>query len=185
MNSTNWIGIDISIDGEQLDLNVQQLKYSHRELDMQAGQLKRTFRVVFGSGKEVEIESIRFCSMAREEIAAISYSVTPLNFSGNVKFTPYLDGKVSNHDSNYDEFFWLEDSRKVDLQKGILCTRTKKTDFCVATAMRFSFWREQELLTIHPNILQRDFYVENNFEHYLEQGGAIYPQKICCSNLNN
>ena len=170
LNSTNWIGIDISIDGEQLDLNVQQIKYFHRELDMQTGLLKRTFRVVFGSGKEVEIESIRFCSMAREEIAAISYSVTPLNFSGNVKFTPYLDGKVSNHDSNYDEFFWLEDSRKVDLQKGILYTRTKKTDFCVATAMRFSFWREQELLTIHPNILQRDFYVENNFEHYLEQG---------------
>jgi maltose phosphorylase len=170
VNSTNWIGIDISIDGEQLDLNVQQVKYFHRELDMQNGLLKRTVRVVFGNGKELEIESIRFCSMAREEIAAISYAVTPLNFSGNVKFTPYIDGNVSNHDANYDEFFWLEDSRKVDLQKGILCTRTKKTDFCVATAMRFSFWREQELLTIHPNIAQRDFYVENNFEHYLEQG---------------
>jgi maltose phosphorylase len=170
LNSTNWIGIDISLDGEKLDLNQQQVKYFHRELDMQKGLLKRTVRVVFGNGKELEIESIRFCSMAREEIAAISYSVTPLNFSGNVKFTPYLDGNVTNHDSNYDEFFWLEDSRKVDLQKGILCTRTKKTDFCVASAMRFSFWREQELLTIHPNIAQRDFYVENNFEHYLEQG---------------
>jgi maltose phosphorylase len=170
LNSTNWIGIDISIDGEQLDLNSQQVKYFHRELDMQNGLLKRTVRVVFGSGKELEIESLRFCSMAREEIAAISYAVTPLNFSGNVKFTPYLDGKVSNHDANYDEFFWQEDSRKVDLQKGILCTRTKKTDFCVATAMRFSFWREQELLTIHPNVAQREFYVENNFEHYLEQG---------------
>ena len=170
LNATNWIGIDISIDGEQLDLHVQQVKYFHRELDMQNGLLKRTVRVVFASGKELEIESIRFCSMAREEIAAISYAVTPLNFSGNVKFTPYLDGKVSNHDANYDEFFWLEDSRKVDLQKGMLCTRTKKTDFCVATAMRFSFWREQELLTIHPNVAQRDFYVENNFEHYLEQG---------------
>ncbi|MCE2865242.1 MAG: glycoside hydrolase family 65 protein, partial [Cryomorphaceae bacterium] len=170
LNATNWIGIDISIDGEQLDLHVQQVKYFHRELDMQNGLLKRTVRVVFASGKELEIESIRFCSMAREEIAAISYAVTPLNFSGNVKFIPYLDGKVSNHDANYDEFFWLEDSRKVDLQKGMLCTRTKKTDFCVATAMRFSFWREQELLTIHPNVAQRDFYVENNFEHYLEQG---------------
>ena len=170
LNATNWIGIDISLDGEKLDLNQQQVKYFHRELDMQKGLLKRSVRVVFGNGKELEIESIRFCSMAREEIAAISYSVTPLNFSGNVKFTPYLDGKVTNHDSNYDEFFWLEDSRKVDLQKGILCTRTKKTDFCVATAMRFSFWREQELLAIHPNIAQRDFYVENNFEHYLEQG---------------
>jgi maltose phosphorylase len=170
LNSTNWIGIHLEIDGEALDLNQQQIKYFHRELDMQKGLLKRTFRVVFASGKELEVESIRFCSMEREEIAAISYSVTPLNFSGNVKFTPYLDGNVSNHDANYDEFFWQEDSRKVDVQKGILCSRTKKTNFCVATAMRFSFWREQELLTIHPNVAQRDFYVENNFEHYLEQG---------------
>jgi maltose phosphorylase len=170
LNATNWIGINIEIDGEQLDLNQQQIKYFNRELDMHKGILKRTFRVVFGSGKELEIESIRFCSMAREEIAAISYTVTPLNFSGNVKFTPYLDGNVSNHDANYDEFFWLEDSRKVDVQKGILCARTKKTNFCVATAMRFSFWREQELLTIHPNVAQKDFYVENNFEHYLEKG---------------
>jgi maltose phosphorylase len=170
LNSTNWIGINIEIDGEQLDLNQQQIKYFHRELDMQKGLLKRTFRVVFSSGKELEVESTRFCSMAREEIAAISYTVTPLNFSGNVKFTPYLDGNVTNHDANYDEFFWLEDSRKVDVQKGILCARTKKTNFCIATAMRFSFWKEQELLTIHPNVAQRDFYVENNFEHYLEKG---------------
>lgn len=180
LNSTNWIGIDISIDGEQLDLNKQDVKYFHRELDMQNGLLKRTCRVVFGNGKELEIESLRFCSMAREEIAAISYAVTPLNFSGNVKFTPYLDGNVKNHDSNYDEFFWLEDSRKVDVQKAILCTRTKKTDFCVATAMRFSFWRKQELLTIHPNIIQRAYYVENNFEHYLEQGVCFTLKKYVC-----
>ena len=55
LNSTNWIGIDISIDGEQLDLNVQQVKYFHRELDMQKGLLKRTVRVGFSSGKELEI----------------------------------------------------------------------------------------------------------------------------------
>jgi maltose phosphorylase len=108
--------------------------------------------------------------MHREEVAAISYSVTPLNFSGNIKFTPYLDGKVNNHDSNYNEFFWEEDSRKVDNKKGVVCAKTKKTNFAVATAMRYSFWREKELLEIHPNIAQQEFYVENNFEHYLEKG---------------
>lgn len=177
LNSTNWIGIRISVDGEQLDLHKQQIKHFHRELDMKTGILKRMVRVVFANGKELAIESTRFCSMAREEIGAIAYTVTPLNFSGNVKFTPYLDGNVTNHDANYDEFFWLEDSRKVDLQKGIICSRTKKTDFCVATAMRFSFWKEKELLTIHPNSFQRELYVENNFEHYLEQGIAYTLKK--------
>ncbi|MEY3585781.1 MAG: hypothetical protein RLZZ243_845, partial [Bacteroidota bacterium] len=170
LNSCNWIGINIEVDGIPLDLNTCEVKSFHRELDMQHGVLTRHFKVKLSNGKELEVQSIRFCSMAKEEIAAISYTVTPLNFSGNVKFTPYLDGKVSNHDANYDEFFWLEDSRKVDAQKGIICGRTKKTNFSVATAMRFSFWKEAELLTIHPNVAERDFYVENNFEHYLEKG---------------
>ena len=170
LNSCNWIGINIEVDGILLDLNTCEVKSFHRELDMQHGILTRHFKVILSNGKELEVQSIRFCSMAKEEIAAISYTVTPINFSGNVKFTPYLDGKVSNHDANYDEFFWLEDSRKVDAQKGIICGRTKKTNFSVATAMRYSFWKDTELLTIHPNVAERDFYVENNFEHYLEKG---------------
>ncbi|MFM6935681.1 MAG: family 65 glycosyl hydrolase domain-containing protein [Flavobacteriales bacterium] len=170
LNSCNWIGINIEVDGIPVDLNTCEVKSFHRELDMQHGILSRHVKLALSNGKELDIQSIRFCSMAKEEIAAISYTVTPINFSGNVKFTPYLDGKVSNHDANYDEFFWIEDSRKVDAQKGIICGRTKKTNFSVATAMRFSFWKASELLTIHPNVAERDFYVENNFEHYLEKG---------------
>ncbi|NBR13223.1 MAG: glycoside hydrolase family 65 protein [Crocinitomicaceae bacterium] len=170
LNSCNWIGINIEIDGIQLDLNTCEVKSFYRELDMFRGTLTRNFKVKFENGKELEVKSIRFCSMAREEVAAISYTVTPLNFSGNIKFTPYLDGKVHNHDSNYNEFFWEEDSRKVDNKKGVVCAKTKKTNFAVATAMRYSFWREKELLEIHPNIAQHEFYVENNFEHYLEKG---------------
>jgi maltose phosphorylase len=170
LNSCNWIGINIEIDGITLDLNTCEVSSFYRELDMFKGTLIRKFKAKFPNGKEIEVHSIRICSMAREEVAAISYSVTPLNFSGNIKFTPYLDGKVYNHDSNYNEFFWEEDSRKVDIKKGVVCAKTKKTNFAVATAMRFSFWRESELLEIHPNIAQHEFYVENNFEHYLEKG---------------
>jgi len=177
LNSCNWIGLNIEVDGENLDISKGKLKSFSRELDMYQGTLKRSFRIQLNNGKELEITSLRFCSMANEEIAAISYSVTPLNFSGNVKFTPYLDAKVFNHDSNYDEFFWEEDACKVDVKKGILTTRTKKTDFTVAMAMRFSFWRENELLEIHPNIAKREFYLENNFEHFLEQGVAYTLKK--------
>jgi len=177
LNSCNWIGINIEVDGELLDLNVQKPRAFYRELDMQKGILTRRFKVKFSQGKELQVESLRFCSMDNDEIAAIKFTVTPLNFDGNVKFTPYLDGKVHNHDSNYDEFFWEEDSHKVDVQKGYLCTTTKKTKFSVATAMRFSFWKNEELLTIHPNCHARAFYVENNFEHFLEQGNSYVLKK--------
>ena len=43
--------------------------------------------------------------------------------------------------------------------------------------MRFSFWRNEELLNIHPNISSSDFYVDNNFEHFVEQGNAYTLKK--------
>jgi maltose phosphorylase len=177
LNSCNWIGINIEIDGEQLDINKQEVLSFQRELDMKTGTLSRKMKVRFNNGKEIEVHSLRFCSMHEEEIAAIRYSVTPLNFSGNVKFTPYLDGNVMNHDSNYDEFFWEEDSHKVDVKKGYICSKTKKTNFTVSTAMRFSFWKNDELLEIHPNNISKAFYVENNFEHYVEKGSRYTLKK--------
>ena len=177
LNSCNWIGIDIEVDGEQLDLFHCEVKSFYRELDMYRGLLRREFKVKMKNGKELEVKTVRFCSMYREEVAAIRYTVTPVNFSGNVKFRPFLNGRVYNHDSNYDEFFWEEDSRKVDTQKGILCLRTKKTGFLVATAMRFSFWKNDDLLEIHPNTFSDSFYVENNFEHYLEKGNSYTLKK--------
>lgn len=106
LNSCNWIGLDIQVDGEHIDLFTCEVKSFYRELDMKNGTLRREFKIRLRNGKELEVKSLRFCSMHREEVAAIRYSVTPLNFNGNIKFRPYLDGKVNNHDSNYDEFFW-------------------------------------------------------------------------------
>lgn len=170
LNAANWIGIRVELDGLELDLATCEVKSFYRELDMQTGVLTRKARVKMKNGKELEIESIRFCSMADEEIAAISYSVTPINFSGNVKFTPYIDGKVYNSDTNYDEFFWTPDAQRVGMRKGVISARTKKTNFLVATAMRFSFWEEGKIVEIHPNEKVQELYVDNHFEHFLNEG---------------
>jgi maltose phosphorylase len=177
LNSCNWIGIGVEIGGEKLDLAKVEVRNFYRELDMKSGTLTRKFRCILSDGKEIEVNSLRFCSMHNEEVAAIKYSITPINFSGNIKFTVYLDGNVENSDANYDEFFWLEDTQRVGSKKGVVSSRTKKTNFLVATAMRFSFWRNDELLEIHPNCAQKSLYVENNFEHYLEKGSTYSIKK--------
>ena len=187
LNSCNWIGINIEIDGEYLDIHQQEILSFRRELDMKSGTLSRRMRVRFKNGKEIEVESLRFCSMHDEQVAAIRFIVTPLNFSGNVKFTPYLDGNVMNHDSNYDEFFWEEDSHKVDVKKGFICSKTKKTNFIVSTAMRFSFWKNDDLLEIEPKNLSKAFYVENSFDYFLEEGNQYTLKKYVSivSNINH
>ena len=170
LNSCNWIGIRVEIDGQELDLATAQIKSFYRELDMFTGTLTRKFKCIVGKNKEIEVISRRFISMDNEEIAAIEFNITPINFSGNVKFTPYLDGNVTNSDSNYDEFFWMRDTERVGSKKGVISARTKKTNFLVATAMRFSFWENNSLLEIHPNVSSAELYVENQFEHFLKQG---------------
>lgn len=68
------------------------------------------------NGDEVKVNARRFISMANKEIAAIRYAVTPLNFSGDIVFTSYIDGDIKNQDANYDEKFW--DIIETDSQKG-------------------------------------------------------------------
>jgi maltose phosphorylase len=148
LNSTNWIGIDITIDGEELDLAKVEVSDFRRVLNMKEGTLTRTFIAQLnqpllgnrdgGEAKMIKVEVVRFCSMDDYETAAINYSITPLNFSGDISFTPYLDGDVKNHDSNYDEKFWTEVSKSAGEGEGVLVTRTKKTEFELAVAMQCS-----------------------------------------------
>ena len=108
LNSCNWIGINMEVNGLQIDLASAEVLSFYRELDMKLGTLKRIVVFRLEDGKEMEIDALRFCSMDDEDIAAISYAVTPLNFSGIVRFTPYLNGRVSNHDSNYNDHKWAK-----------------------------------------------------------------------------
>ena len=170
LNACNWIGINVEIEGVQIDLATSQVLSFYRELNMKEGTLKRLFTLRLADGKELEIESLRFCSMHNEDVAAISYSLTPINFSGIVRFTSYLNGMVNNHDANYDEFFWDEVSRDINSSVGMVCAKTKKTDFYVATAMCSSFSDQNGLLDLEVKLNECELYVENSFDHALNQG---------------
>lgn len=140
INSTNYIGIQVFIDGVELDLYTANVTQFYRELDMQTGTLTRRFRVE-SAGKKTNIEVIRFLSTAKKELAAISYTVTPENYTANVTFVPYLDGDVRNEDSNYEENFWQPVSSEVHNFGGHVMMNTIANPFGtprfnVATAMQ-------------------------------------------------
>ncbi|MEQ8575656.1 MAG: glycoside hydrolase family 65 protein, partial [Fulvivirga sp.] len=138
LNAANWIGINIEFDGEVLDLHDCKVSDFRRELNMNEGWLKRSFKATLPSGKSVKVSSTRITSMVRTKIGAIAYTVTPLNFSGKTKVTPYVDFDVINADSNYDEKFWVEQEKKASDTFSYVMSSTKKTDFWVATGMQFN-----------------------------------------------
>ncbi|KAA0991624.1 glycoside hydrolase family 65 protein [Dyadobacter aurulentus] len=142
LNACNWIGIDVEIDGEMLDLHTCEVEEFRRVLDMQKGILERIATVRLSGNRRVRIHSKRFCSMADDEAGAISYSIVPLNFSGSFTVTPYLDGNIRNRDANYDESFWNEVAAENVHFGGCLVLETKENpygveQFRVASAMKF------------------------------------------------
>jgi maltose phosphorylase len=137
LNSTNWIGIDIVINGETLDLAKAQVKNFTRVLNMKEAYLERSFTAVLSNGNEIKVNAKRFLSAVYTEVGAIRYSITPLNFSGELKITPYLDGDIKNEDSNYDEKFWDKVQVSASTNISSIVMKTKKLDFHICSAMKF------------------------------------------------
>src|ERR1700743_3281926 len=74
LNAANWIGIDIVIGDEQLDLAKCKVSNFKRVLNMHDGYLERSFTAELKSGKQLKVTAKRFCSIVDEEAGAIKYS---------------------------------------------------------------------------------------------------------------
>jgi maltose phosphorylase len=191
LNACNWIGIDVKIGEEVLDLNTCLVEDFRRVLNMKEGVLERVATAVLPSGKKVRITSKRFCSMVDDQAGAIRYSVTPLNFSDHFTITPYLDGTISNRDSNYDETFWNEIHRETSFSEGYLVMETKENPygvelFQVATGMAFDI-RINDLKTDYQSLpVRREKYVAGTVNIEVSEGKelVVYKYGVNLSSAN-
>jgi maltose phosphorylase len=173
LNAANWIGIDVIIGEEQLDLAKCEVTGFYRELHMQEGYLKRSFKAKTASGKQVAIEATRFCSMVDDECGAIKYSITPLNFTTELTLTPFIDGDIANKDANYDEKFWDEVSKGVTDGVSSVQLRTKKTGFEVLTAMKCVLLQGDAAVDFESSPILKEKYVATEIKIEARQGEAI------------
>lgn len=187
LNSTNWIGIDVTINGQVLDLAKAQVKNFVRELNMKEGTLSRRFVAVLDGGKEVQIEAIRFVSVKRHEIGAIRYAVTPLNFAGTIQLVPYLDGDVQNKDSNYEEKFWLEVEKAAASDMSYVTLKTKKLDFHVTSVMSFDIFKNGAKVEAQASLSEKEKYVSAEVHVDAAQGETVtiykYVANVTSRNL--
>ncbi len=138
LNATNWIAIDVEVNGQVVDLaTAASVDTFRRELDMQRGVLSREVELTCAGGERIRIASERFCSMDRPEVAAIRYQVTALSGDMSIALKPGLDGDVFNEDSNWDDAFWQVDAVDASAEHGTaaVVNTTLKTAFTVGTAM--------------------------------------------------
>ncbi len=172
LNAPNWIGIDVEMDGEQLDLNRMRPAEFRRELNMREGYLERIFKVQL-HGKSLEISSRRFLSMKRDEVGAIRYGIKSLDFSGKIAFTPYLDGNVVNQDSNYDEKFWDMEESRAQKGRASLMARTRKSGFVACMTMGYEVKYNEVILQPEPEVIEREDFVGNQIEIEIKSGDRL------------
>jgi len=187
INSTNWIGINVIVNGEELDLAKCKVQDFRRVLNMKEGYLERSFIAELQNGIKLAVKSTRFLSMVDSELGAIRYSVKPLNADANIEVHPYLDADVHNEDSNYGEKFWEVVDIKGTSAFSYIVSRTKKLDFHVGHAMRNFIHVNGQHQNVQPQVNTSAMYVDNRFTINAKAGDEVtlYKYAAVISSLNH
>nr|WP_315208555.1 glycoside hydrolase family 65 protein [uncultured Flavobacterium sp.] len=180
LNAPNWIGIDIEINGEKLDLNTcSEVKNFRRELNMKEGWYNRSFEATLKNGTEIAVTIRRFLSIILDEVGVINYEITPLNKDSKIVYKPYINAGVTNEDANWEEKFWEPLEVKKSGNEGFVTAQTFKTHFKVTTFMQNSILTNGEKTAISPsNIDVTSDKIQFSYDVIVGQGQKSSIQKI-------
>ncbi len=179
LNAPNWIGINITINGEALDLFAcKKVDNFRRELNMKEGWLSRSFTATLQNLTEVKVETKRFLSIDMDEIGVIQYNVTVLNTDAQVAFSPYIDAGITNEDTNWDDKFWDTLSVNHEDEQAFIVSRTMKTHFYVCTAMQTLVSVNGTVLKQAKTINESIDYIEFQYKNQIKKGDTITLTKF-------
>ena len=180
LNAPNWIGVDIEINGENLDLNAcKSVNNFRRELNMQEGWYNRSFEATLQNGTEVAVSIRRFLSINLDEVGVINYEITPLNKEAKIVYKPYVDAGVTNEDANWEEKFWEPLDVKQANNEAFVTARTFKTHFIATTFMQNSILLNGANLNLSPeNVISTNEKVQFDYSVTVAKGTKSAIQKI-------
>lgn len=184
--------IELYVEGEKFDLLKGKIHFYERVLDMKRGCVERRIKWESPSGKVVNIRIKRIVSLQRQHLAAISFSVEPVNFAGNVKFVSAIDGNVSNITESQDMRVGSNLSGRV-LQTigrgtngldGWISQKTQKSHLSYTCAMRNEFIGTEEYEVLTSTKEDRvevtvAFQAENSRVYVLNKFISYYTSKDC------
>ncbi|WP_276975692.1 glycoside hydrolase family 65 protein [Flavobacterium filum] len=180
LNAPNWIGINIEINGENLDLaNCAAVKNFRRELNMKEGWYHRSFLATLQNGTEIEVQVRRFLSLDLDEVGVINYQITALNQDAKIVFKPYIDAGVHNEDANWEEKFWEPLNVKNSANEAFVTARTFKTNFTATTFMHNTILMDGKNVNASPsNVVSSHDKIEFSYEVSVPQNQSVTIQKM-------
>ena len=179
LNAPNWIGINVLVNDEKLDLNTcKEVSKFKRELNMKEGWLSRSFEAVLENGIKIKVDTKRFLSLDLDAIGAINYNLTPLNSDAKITYIPYIDAGITNEDTNWDDQFWdvLEVSQ--NNQQSYIQARTMKTHFYTCTFMESRLFLDNKEVITECNNKQLEKYTSFTYQQEIKQNQTFTIHKF-------
>lgn len=148
VNWPNWLPLTFRCDqGRWFDIDTVSILDYELELDIRSGV--RTTRVHFrdDADREFELEARRIVHLEDAHAAAVSWTLTPLNWSGALEVRSSIDGWVTN--SGVERYRELA-SRHLEVSATggtgedavYLVARTRQSHLVMAQAVRTRIWVE-------------------------------------------
>jgi len=195
VNLPNWLPISISLDGEQYfsinpdpSWNIIEIK---RHLNFQTGELTREMKVEDPQGKQLSIKSSRFASMDNPNKAALHYSVTPLNFDGNIFIRSKITGDHIN--AGVKRYSQLNQQHLQPLKETTeghntaILVKTTQSGIETAVAAGHKLFLDQEQQTAQPESFQKKGVTQLIYHINVNSGQTLSLEKCIAihSTLHN
>jgi trehalose/maltose hydrolase-like predicted phosphorylase len=184
VNLPNWLGLSLRIEGDEPFAlsNVQLLDYRHT-YDIRTAVLTRSLRFRDRRGRETRLTSRRFVSMAARQLAAIEWTLTAENWSGQVEVISALDGRVRNW--GVPRYRQLESQHLAPVLTRIagpdviaLLVQTRQSRIAIAEAARTRVYGAHAVVHVERHAYRMDNYVHQVLSFPVDTGEPVRIEKL-------
>lgn len=155
-NAPNWSGIYVRLIDEEIDLAVWDVNQFYRNLDMKAGISNREFEVTSPKGHKLKVHIEHINSMDNQNLCAIKYSVTSINYDGKISLVPYLNSDVIHESANFNDRMWDTLRAETKNDYSYIWVQTKKRDTQICCAMTYQFYKNSKEVTTSPIKIEKE-----------------------------
>ncbi len=185
VNCPNWLPVTFKPEGGKwFEPNTDRILTISRRLDFRNGVLCKEITIEDKDGRQTLIRSERIASMADPQMAAISYSISPLNYSGSIVLKTGLNGAIINE--GVERYRQLDQHHLEPVSQGgrdnliWVLVRTNQSGISIAEAARIDVYADDEKRSPEISIKQEPAYAEASFSIEVEQNQVIRLEKLVC-----
>ncbi len=183
VNSMNWLPVSFRIDGgDWFDAGSDDIRGIKRNLNFKNGLLRRELWLEDAQGRQSKIVSERFASMDNPQLAALRYSIIPVNYTGTIEIKSGLDGKLTNQ--GVERYKSLSSNHLEQITEGeengklFVLVKTNQSAHHIAAAACHSFKVNGNLRINEAEIETTSGQVFATFKAEANQGENISLEKV-------